>query len=157
MERKGPPISLDEFRRRFGNRTNLEGRLTPIQQISAVQRDAHQLMTATLDRLNQTSEDAYATRNEATKFISFLGGFSRKIATARPGSMVDLTKTVVDDGYDAEEDAAARDEGIDYRTEADRAEAEYATHLYSVRTLLPRLRKAGVQVKVGFKRVFPQK
>src|SRR3954451_69423 len=157
MERKGPPISLDEFRRRFGNQTNPEGRVSALQQISAVQREAQQLMTATLDRLNQTSEDAYATRNEATKFINFLAGFSRKIATARPGSMVDLTKTVVDDGYDAEEDAAARDEGVDYRTEADRAEAEYDTHLYSVRTLLPRLRKAGVQVKVGFKRVFPQK
>src|SRR3954462_12176477 len=126
MERKGPPISLDEFRRRFGNQTNPEGRLSSLQQISAVQRDAHQLMTATLDRLNQTSEDSYATRNEATKFINFLGGFSRKIATARPGSMVDLTETVVDDGYDAEEydaeeDAAARDGGVDYRTEADRA------------------------------------
>src|SRR3954451_7341467 len=139
MERKGPPISLDEFRRRFGNRPNLEGRLTPIQQISAVQRGAAQMLQQARDRLDQTSDDAYASRNEAGKRIAFLGVFTSKIEKITPGSIVDLTKTVVDYGYDPEEAAGARYAGLDYQTEADRAESEYALQLYTLRKFLPRL------------------
>src|SRR3954467_2675474 len=156
MERKGPPIPLDEFRRRFGNKANLEGRLTPIQLISAVQRDAGQQLQRARDQFDQLSEDAYATRNEARERIAFLGSFTRQIAKATPGSVVDLTKTVVDYGYDPEEAAEARYAGLDYQTEADRAESEYALQLYTVRKFLPRLEKAGVSVKVGFKRVSPE-
>src|SRR3954468_13682154 len=156
MERKGPPILLDEFRRRFGNKANLEGRLTPKQQISAVQRDAGQLLQRARDQFDRLSEDAYASRNEAGELITFLGTFTRKIAKATPGSVVDLTKTVIDYGYDPEEAAAAQDAGIDYQTASDRAEGEYALQLYTVRKFLPRLEKAGVSVKVGLKRVSPE-
>src|SRR5215213_706225 len=100
MERKGPTIPLDEFRRRFGNRANLEGRLTPLQQISAVRRDADQLLQRARDQLDRLSEDSYASRNEAGELIAFLGAFTRKIVKATPGSVVDLTKTVADYGYD---------------------------------------------------------
>ena len=75
---------------------------------------------------------------------------------ATPGSVVDLTKTVIDYGYDPEEAAEARYARLDYQTEADRAESEYALQLYTVRRFLPRLEKAGVSVKVGFKRVSPE-
>ena len=92
MERKGPPIPLDEFRRRFGNQTNPEGRWTRIQQISAVQLDTQQLVHTTQKQWGQISEDAYATRNEVWKHVTFLGEFSRKIAKAKPGDVVDLTK-----------------------------------------------------------------
>src|SRR5215213_6861559 len=156
MERKGPSIPLDEFRRRFGNKANLEGRLTPIQQISAVQRDAGQLLQRARDQFDQLSEDSYASRNEARERIAFLGSFTRKIARATPGSVVDLTKTVVDYGYDPEDAAAAQDAGIDYQSAADRAAAEYREHLSVVGRFLPQLENAGVSVKVGFERVSPE-
>src|SRR4051812_20136437 len=156
MERKGPPIPLDEFRRRFGNRTNLEGRLTPLQQISAVQQDAWQVLLKAREQFSQLDEDSYASRNEALGRIAFLGTFTQKITEIKPGNIVDLTKTVVDYGYDNEEAAEAQHAGLDYLTAADRAEAEYASHLYAVGKFLPRLEKAGVQLKVGFRRIAPK-
>src|SRR4051794_14077104 len=112
MERRGPPISLDEFRRRFDDRIYPENRLTPIQQIAAVQRDAQQLLLQEQKRFAGIDEDAYVTRDEAWKLITFLGTFNRKIARATPGSMVDLRKKVVDHGYDPEEAAEVQGAGL---------------------------------------------
>src|SRR3954447_22154113 len=118
MERKGPHhIPLDVLRRRLGNKLSPEEREARLQQISAVRTDVHGVLQQARERSDQLDEDSHASRIEERNKLSFLEGFNQKIARVKSGSIVDITKTVIDEGYDQEEAAEFQAAGLDYQTE----------------------------------------
>jgi hypothetical protein len=124
--------------------------------IAGVQQEAGNLLGAARKRLEELSEDAYASRNEIYEDISFLTWFAGKVARARPGASVNLGRTVTDYGYDPEDEASQRSSGLPYTPEADQEEADYHRRIGALSPLLRRLDGAGVRVKTGIKRVFPK-
>lgn len=126
------------------------------EAISAAQVDAERLIGRLKTRLSDTSEDSPATRNEIYAEMRFLDDFMDALSMAADnGGPVDITKCVVDYGYDYE--AASMDEmcGIEYVPEAERLQADYESDLRSVSPILETLRQAGVTVVTGFSTVAP--
>ena len=102
------------------------------------------------EKLEGTSEDSYATRNELRDRIEFLNGFLTKIRKAMPGGTVDLSIEAVDHGYDAEEDAADQSCGLEYMPAIERERSAHEMDLASVQDVIRSLRKMGVKVRTDF-------
>src|SRR3712207_7380808 len=68
----------------------------------------------------------YTTLFRSSKQLTFLGQFSRKISEAKPGGVVDLTKKVVDEGHDYEEEAEAQADRKSTRLNSSHANISYA-------------------------------
>ena len=101
-------------------------------------------------KLEDTSEDSYATRNELRGRIEFLSDLSKKIRKAVPGGTVDLSIQVKDYGYDAEEDAADQSCGLEYVPAIERERSAHEMDLASVQDVIGSLRKMGVKVRTDF-------
>lgn len=108
------------------------------------------------ERLEDTSEDSYVTRNELHGRIKFLNDFSKMIRTALPGGTVDLSVEVVDHGYDAEEAAADQSCGLEYVPDIERKRSAHEMHLESVQDVIDSLRKMGVKVRTDFTALDPR-
>ena len=151
MERFHGVISLGAYRQERVLREQAQ----KVAEIAKVRRTVEEKLAAERKRYADLSDDAYASRAEARETIAFLSRFSRQIAKARPGAPLDLTRTIVDYGFDAEAEAADLHSGIPHVSDADREEAAYHRHLSGVSHLFPSLERAGVSVLTGVKRVFP--
>lgn len=151
MEKRPTIISLEHYRSLRAREARI---VSPPS--AGVQDEAGKLLQKARERLAGTSEDTYATRNEIHEDISFLTWFAGKIATARPGTTVDLRRTITDYGYDPEEEAADIASGLPYVPQADRVAADYQRRILTLSPLLRRLEGAGVRVKTGIKWVLPK-
>src|SRR4051812_630138 len=129
MGREDKVISLADYRMRKAQQSPSAEGPSGMQLITEVRREARKRLTAATERLSKIDEDAYASRNEARARLTFLVNFNRAIANVAPGASVDLTKTVIDRGYDYEEAAEAHESGLVYIPAADRAEAEYTQNM----------------------------
>jgi hypothetical protein len=140
-----PVVSLKEYRNRIGN-----------QHITQVRQDAKLQLLRAREQYEKLDEDSYASRLEVRDQIAFLTNFNQKLAKLNPGSVLDLRRTIIDYGYDHEEAAADQMSGIEYVPEADRRQADYDRNLHGVSKFISRLESAGVRVKVGVRRIFPE-
>jgi hypothetical protein len=151
MERFRGVISLGAYRQE----RLLREQAQKAAEIVKVRRTVEEKLAAERKRYADLSDEAYASRAEARAAIAFLSRLSRKVAKARPGAPLDLTRTIVDHGFDAEAEAADLHSGIPHVSDADREEAAYHLHLSGVSHLFPSLERAGVSVLTGVKRLFP--
>ena len=111
-------------------------------EIAKVRRTVEEKLATERKRYADLSDDAYASRAEARETIAFLSRFSRRVAKSRPGAPLDLTRTIVDHGFDAETEAADLHSCIPHVSDAGREEAAYHRHLSGVSHLFPSLGKA---------------
>lgn len=107
------------------------------------------------EKLEDTSDDSYATQNELRDRIGFLEDFSKKIRKAVPGGTLDLSVQVEDYGYDAEEAAADQSCGLEYVPAIERERSAHAMDLASVQDIINSLRKMGVKVRTEFTVIAP--
>jgi len=151
MERFRGVISLGVYRQE----RLLRDQTQRMAEIAKVHHTVEEKLAAERKRYADLSDESYASCAEAQESIAFLSRLSRKVAKARPGAPLDLTRTIVDHGFDAEAEAADLHSGVPHVSDADREEAAYHRHLSGVSHLFPSLERAGVSVLTGVKRLFP--
>jgi hypothetical protein len=107
------------------------------------------------DRLDETSEDSYATRNELRDKISQFSQFQEQVIRTTPGKPVDLTAEITDYGYDAEAAASDRMCGLDYVSDYEREKEVYESSMEQIERLIEELKRTGLVVKSGVITVDP--
>ena len=156
MERDRPVVSLEEYRKRLNQQGRPAENTTGVRHIAQVQQDAKLQLLRAREQYEKLDEDSYASRLEVRDQVAFLTNFNQKLAKLSSGSVLDLRQTIVDHGYDPEEAAADQMSGLEHVPEADRKQADYDRNLHGVSKFISRLESAGVRVKVGVRRIFPE-
>lgn len=101
------------------------------------------------ERLVDTSEDSYATRNELRAEIAQFGRFLHSVKSAEPGEIVDLTRKIVDYGYDPEAAACDHMCGLEYVSDFERAKTVYESCIWEISPIIETLEAAGMRVETG--------
>ncbi|BCI69050.1 MULTISPECIES: hypothetical protein [Acetobacteraceae] len=107
------------------------------------------------DRLDDTSEDSYATRNELRDRMYYVQHFEDAMKQAKATSSMTVDLSIRYGVYDdPEDDAIARYEaascGLEYVPDEQREEAEYASALWGITEVQQALEAAGFTVLTGF-------
>jgi predicted Fe-Mo cluster-binding NifX family protein len=123
--------------------------------LNAVAQEIDSLIHRLDERLADTSEDSYATRNELREEIAQFRQISHEVRSAPLGKSVDLTERIVDYGYDAEAAAADRMCGLEYVSDFQRAIEVYESAIEKIKPLIEKLQRAGIEVKTGVIAVEP--
>ena len=108
------------------------------------------------ERLRDTSEDSYATRNELRDKIGQMNQFMHWVEGPKENvDVVDLTREIVDYGYDPEAAACDRMCGLEHLSDFDRAKGVYESAIFEIQPLIDQLQGAGVSVRTGVVSVAP--
>ena len=108
---------------------------------------------AVRNRINETSEDSYVTRNALRDEINFLSTLSAKIRKADKTGIVDLSTTYTDysDFMDeAEFHQDATNYGLEYVPPAGQEQGKHEARIRQVRYVLDVLVEAGMEVRTDF-------
>jgi hypothetical protein len=107
-----------------------------------------------VDRLDEwlrdTSEDSYATQNELRDEIAQMKQFIHRVEAAIPGGeSVNLSRQIVDYGYDAEAAACDRRCGLEYVSDFECAKGVYEDCIWRIKPLIENLERVGIRVETG--------